>query len=83
MALNKINYNGKTLVSRAMAWYTVVRETENTYVLESVNGGEFCVGIVNVGSMSARRDDFVQAAQAAANMATDDEFDNAVRDMFS
>lgn len=75
--LNKTVVNGQVMVYRAMNWYTVVRETENAYVLVSASGDEYCVG-ERSGSLSSMRPGFVATAQAAANLATDAEFDRAI-----
>jgi hypothetical protein len=76
--LNKTVVNGQVMVYRAMNWYTVVRETENAYVLVSASGEpEYCVGEKS-GSLSSMRPEFVATAQAAANSETDAEFDRAI-----
>jgi hypothetical protein len=74
--LNKTIANGQELVYRAMNWYTIVRETENAYVLVSASG-EYCIGEKS-GSISSIRPAFVTTAQAAANLPTDAEFDRAI-----
>ncbi len=75
--LNKTNVKGQELVYRAMNWYTIVRETENAYVLVSASG-EYCIGEKG-GSISSLRHEFVKAAKAAASLPTDTEFDLAIR----
>jgi len=74
--LNKTIVNGQEMIYRAMNWYTVVRETENAYVLVSANG-EYCVGEKS-GSVSSIRPEFVATARAAASAPTDAEFDQAI-----
>lgn len=75
--LNKTSVNGQEMVYRAMNWYTIVRETENAYVLVSASG-EYCVGEKS-GSISSIRPEFVATAKAAASLPTDADFDLAVR----
>lgn len=74
--LNKTNFNGQEMVYRAMTWYSIVRETENAYVLVSASG-EYCVGEKS-GSISSIRPAFIATAQAAVNLPTDAEFDRAI-----